>query len=109
MEILVRPHYPRRKLYVRILLVTQSYPLFAVEDSFFPVYLRLLWLSMYVNAANTTNSNVKISNVFIESPLSVSEKGNRGTIPILSTLIMEYYSIFWLGMSLDIIIFLNMQ
>ena len=49
MEILYRPHYPGRKLYVRILLVTQSYPLFTVEDSLFSVYLRLLWLSMNKN------------------------------------------------------------
>ncbi len=42
-------------------------------------------------------------------PLSVSEKGNRGTIPILSTLIMEYYSIFWRKMSSGIIYFTSLQ
>lgn len=51
-----------------------------VEDSFFSAYLRLLRLSMYVKAAKTTRSSVKISNVFIEPPFR-SRKGQPRNYP----------------------------
>ena len=62
------------------LQATTGYPLFAVEDSPFSVYLRLLCLSMYSKAENTAKSSVKISGVFIESPFRF-RKGQPGNYP----------------------------
>ena len=67
-----RLHNRKQVIYLKNKRIT-SYPLLAVEDSFFR-YLRLFLESIYVKAANTTNKSVSTSNVFIQTSFPFPER-----------------------------------
>ena len=86
-----RPHYPRRKLIQNDLQVAQAIPYLRQRIALF---LSIYGCCDYLCKLKRRIPLIAVSKLLTcpQNPLSVSEKGNRGTIPILSILTKDILS-----------------